>query len=63
MQSAFHVQSTFLDAAFNHCWTSSHRTLELYHAETTTSASQAYLQATPVEQFPENHDIVEQSVR
>jgi hypothetical protein len=36
--------------------------MDLRHAETTTSASQleAHLQAAPVEQFPENHDIIEQ---
>jgi hypothetical protein len=37
--------------------------LELRRAETTTSVSQleAHLQAAPVKQFSENHDIVEQS--
>jgi hypothetical protein len=41
----------------------SHSALQLRRAETTTSASQleAHLQAAPVEQFPENHDTVEQS--
>jgi hypothetical protein len=64
MQSALHVQPTFLDMS---CSTTAghlpHSALELRHAETTTSASQleAHLQAAPVEQFPENHNIVEQS--
>jgi hypothetical protein len=37
-----------------------HNVLELRRVETTTSASQleAHLQTAPVEQFPENHDIV-----
>jgi hypothetical protein len=41
-----------------------HRGLELRCAETTTSASQleASLEAAPIEQFPENHDIVEQPI-
>jgi hypothetical protein len=40
-----------------------HIALELRRIETTTSASQieAYLQAASVEQYPENHDITEQS--
>jgi hypothetical protein len=40
-----------------------HIALKLLRTETTTSASQleAHLQAAPAEQFPENHDIVEQS--
>jgi hypothetical protein len=40
-----------------------HNALEISHAETTTSASQlhANLQESPIEQFPENHDIVEYS--
>jgi ferredoxin len=64
MQSALHVQFTFLDMS---CSTTvghlPHSALELRRAETTTSASQleAHLQAAPVEQFPEYHDIVEQS--
>jgi hypothetical protein len=42
-----------------------HSVPELHHAETTTTASQleTHLQAAPVEQFPENHDIIDQSVR
>jgi hypothetical protein len=54
MQSAFHVQSTFLDMSRSttngHL---SHSALELRRAETTTSASQleAHLQAAPVEQL------------
>jgi hypothetical protein len=40
-----------------------HSALELRRTETTTSSSQpeAHLQAAPVEQSKENHDIVEQS--
>jgi hypothetical protein len=65
MQSALHVQSTFLDTSRSttagHLL---HSALELRRTETTTSASQleAHLQAAPVEQFPQNHDIIEQSV-
>jgi hypothetical protein len=64
MQSALHVQSTFLDMLRS--TTAGHlppSALVLRRAETTTSASQleAHLQAAPVEQFSENHDIVEQS--
>jgi hypothetical protein len=64
MQSALHVQSTFLDMSGStiaeHL---PHSSLELRRAETTTSASQleAHHQAVPVEQFPGNRDIVEQS--
>jgi hypothetical protein len=64
MQSARHVQSTFLDMSrsttVRHL---PHSALELRRAETTTSASQqeAHLKAAPVEQFQENHDIVEES--
>jgi hypothetical protein len=56
MQSALYIQSTFLGMS---CTTTAaylpHTALELYHAETTTSASQleAHLQLAPVEQFPE----------
>jgi hypothetical protein len=41
-----------------------HTALVLRSTETTVSAPQleAHLQATPEEQFPENHDIVQQSV-
>jgi hypothetical protein len=57
MQSALHVQSTFLDMS---CSTTAghlpHSALELRRA----SQLEAHLHA-PVEQFPENHDIVEQS--
>jgi hypothetical protein len=64
MQSALHVQSTFLD--ISRSTTAGHlphSALDLRSAETTTSASQleAHLQAAPVEQFPENHGITEQS--
>jgi hypothetical protein len=64
MQSALHVQSNFLD--MSRSTTAGylpHSPLELRRAETTTSTSQleAHLQAALVEQFPENHDIVEQS--
>jgi hypothetical protein len=64
MQSAHHVQTSFLD--MSRSTTAGHlphSALELCRAETKTSASQlqAHLQATPVEQFPENHDIVERS--
>jgi hypothetical protein len=64
MQSALHVQSTFLDISRS---TSAghlpYSALERHRAETITSATQleAQLQAAPVEQFSENHDIVEQS--
>jgi hypothetical protein len=63
MQSALHVQSTFLD--LSRSTTAGHlphNALELCRAETTTSASQleAHLQAAPVEKFPENYDIDEQ---
>jgi hypothetical protein len=64
MQSALHVQSTFLgmlrSTTAGHL---PHSALELRRPGTTTSASQleAHIQATPVKQFPENHDIVEQS--
>jgi hypothetical protein len=42
-----------------------HSVLELHHAETTCTASQleTHLQVAPVERFPENHDIIDQSVR
>jgi hypothetical protein len=64
MLSALHVQSTFLD--MSHSITAGHlphSALEPRFAETTTSAShlEAHLQVAPVEQLPENHDIVEQS--
>jgi hypothetical protein len=64
MQSTPHVQSTFL--SMSRSTTAGHlphSALEFRRAETTISASQleAHLQAAPVEQFPENHDIVEQS--
>jgi hypothetical protein len=64
MQSSLDAHSTFLDISpsttadqLPHC------AVELRRAETTTSASQleAHLQAAPVEQFPENRDIVGQS--
>jgi hypothetical protein len=63
MQSALHVNSTYLD--MSRSTTTGHiphSALELRRAVTTSSASQleAHLQAAPVEQFPENHDIVEQ---
>jgi hypothetical protein len=64
MQSALGAQLTFLDML---CPTTArhilHSVLKLSHAETTTSTSQleAHLQVALVEQFPENHDIVEQS--
>jgi hypothetical protein len=66
MQLALSIQSTFQDMS---CSTTArhlpHCALELHHVETTTSASQleAHLQAAPVEQFPENQYIVEQSAR
>jgi hypothetical protein len=64
MQSALHVQSTFQDMSLsNTAGHLPHSALELNRAETTTSASQleAHHQAAPVGQFPENHDIIEQS--
>jgi hypothetical protein len=41
-----------------------HNALEFRSAETTSSVPhlQAHLEAAPVEQFPENHDIIERSV-
>jgi hypothetical protein len=64
-QTALDIQSTFQDTlrstTTGHL---PHSALGLRHAETTTSVSQleAYLQVSPVDQFPENRDIVEKSV-
>jgi hypothetical protein len=67
MQSAFDIQSTFLNfpssttSRYTHL---PHNVLELRRAETTISACShqgAHLQAAQVKHFPENHDIVEQS--
>jgi hypothetical protein len=63
MKSALIIQSTFLDISRSVSMGHPHSALELHLAKTTTSAwkLEAYLQASPVEQFPENRDIVEQS--
>jgi hypothetical protein len=64
MQSALHVQSTFLDMSRSTiAGYLPHSALELRRAETTNSASQlkAHLQAAPVEHFTESHNIAEQS--
>jgi hypothetical protein len=64
MQSVLDLQPTFLDMSLSStAGYLPHNELELPHAETRTSASQleAHLQAAPVEQFPGNHDIAEQS--
>jgi hypothetical protein len=62
IQFSFYFESNFQDTSYSttagyfcHC------VLVLRCAETTTAASQleGHLQATPVEQFPENHDILE----
>jgi hypothetical protein len=66
MQSVLDVQSIFLltslSATAGHV---PHTAREFCHAEITASAPQleAHLQAAPVEQFPENDDIVQQSGR
>jgi hypothetical protein len=64
VQSALGIQSTFLDTLRS--TTAGHlpySALELRPAETTTSASQleVHLQDVPVEQFPENHNIIDQA--
>jgi hypothetical protein len=64
MESAIHIQSTFLD--MSHSTTAGrlpHSVLELHSAEITTPASllESNLHAAPIEQFQENHSIVEQS--
>jgi hypothetical protein len=64
MQSALDIQYTFMNTSRSviaeHL---PHSALELRRAEIIASASQlaVHLQAAPVEQFPENHDIVEHS--
>lgn len=64
MQLAFHIQPTSLE--MSRSTTAGHlphSPLHLCCAEATTSASQleTHLQAAPVKQFPENHDIIKQS--
>jgi hypothetical protein len=64
MQSFLHIQSTFLDMLRSTTARYlTHSVLELHHLETITSASEleANLQVAPVEQFQENHNIVEHS--
>jgi hypothetical protein len=64
MQSAFDVQSTSLNISRSTTAKDlSHSALELRRTETTASAShlEAYLKASPVEQLPKNHVIIEHS--
>jgi hypothetical protein len=66
VQSAFNIQFTCEDRSRSiTAGHFPHSSLELSCAETTTSASQleAYLQALPIGQFRENHDIAEQLSR
>jgi hypothetical protein len=66
MHSTLDVQSTFLNMLLSvTARRLPHSVLELHHGETTTTASQleTHLQAAPVEQFPENHHHIDQSVR
>jgi hypothetical protein len=60
MLSAVVLQSIHLDISLS---TKVHSALEIRRAETTASLTQlkAQLQAAPLEKFPENHDMVEQS--
>jgi hypothetical protein len=57
-------QSSFLD--MSHSTIAGHlphSMPKLHHAETATSATQveAHLQAAKIQQFPENHNVVEQA--